>query len=391
MASQDRVFKMVKRLAQDHQVDLTTIVKNSNELNLSKKKISKYINNFWPVISLNYNKNRISRKIIGFNWYLNYLLFGISSRHFYWGHKKIINQLNNIIILNNYNIVQVEGWYIGKILNSTASSTYKVIDTIDVLYEKKEREYRDIYGDNLPFFKRREVSKYKNSEIKITKSADIVISISKQDQDTFKGLAPKSEHVLIPCGQDISFHKNFSLKVEDKLPTILFYGSLGSKQNIDAFFRFFYKIFPQIKNIIPEVHLIVLGANPSKGIRRLNNNENIEVTGFVEDVRPFIARSSIKILPMDLAGGFRSRVVEVMAMGVPVLGTHNALDSIGFSNGIEGIIEDDDRLLAESAVELLTDSSLLKSMSKAAQVFAEKKYNIEATYGKLSKYYSALS
>lgn len=391
MASQDRVFKMVKRLAQDHKVDIASIITDLNQLNLSKENLLKQINTFYPVISLNYNKKRFRRKIIGLKWLFNYLFFGTSSRHFYWGHKRIIKQLEHIVTRNRYDIVQLEGWYSGRILSRVSTNTYKVIDTHDVLYEKKEKEYKDIFGDNLPFLKKRELLKYKEAEIAVTKSADMVISLSEYDRNIFRALAPKLEHILIPTGQDIYFYKNYSLGIEDKLPTILFYGFLGSRQNIDAFFRLYNKIFPLVIKLIPEVRLLVLGGNPSKEIIRLNERSNIEVTGFVEDVRPFIARSSIKILPMDLAGGFRSRVVEVMAMGVPVLGTHNALDSIGFSNGIEGIIEDDDRLLAESAVKLLTNSSSLKSMSRATQVFAEKKYNIEATYGKLSKYYSALS
>ena len=53
MASQDRVFKMAKRLAKDHQVDLAAIVTNSNELSLSKKNLGKDINNCFPIISLN--------------------------------------------------------------------------------------------------------------------------------------------------------------------------------------------------------------------------------------------------------------------------------------------------------------------------------------------------
>jgi glycosyltransferase involved in cell wall biosynthesis len=93
---------------------------------------------------------------------------------------------------------------------------------------------------------------------------------------------------------------------------------------------------------------------------------------------------------MEIAAGFRSRVVEVMAMGVPVLGTHNALDSIGFYNGIDGIIEDNNELLADFAVRLLKDCSLLERMSKAAQIFIDKNYDIEATYGKLSGFYGSL-
>jgi glycosyltransferase involved in cell wall biosynthesis len=390
MASQDRSYKLIKRLSQEHQVDLAAIVQDSLKLNLTREKLAKIVNNFYPIISLNYNKSKIIRKIIGLKWLYNYLLFGISSRHYYWGHKKIMQQLEHIIEQNKYDIVQLVGWYSGKIFKNVSTSTYKAIDTHGVLYEKKIKEYQDIYGEKIPFFKQRELEKDKEKEIAITGAANLVISISEYDRGVFRSLIPESEHILIPSGQDISFYKSYSLSEKEKTPTILFYGSLGGKQNYDAFFRLYNKIFPRIIKQIPETRLLVLGGNPPDKIKRLGKKPNIEVTGFVEDVRRSIAQASVMILPMEIAAGFRSRVVEVMAMGVPVLGTHNALDSIGFSNGIDGIIEDNNELLADFAVRLLKDCSLLERMSKAAQIFIDKNYDIEATYGKLSGFYGSL-
>lgn len=391
MASQDRVYKMAKRLAQDHTVDVAAIVTSSNELEMSKKNLNNCTNNFYPIFSLNFNKNKMLRKLIGAYWFLNYLLFGIPLRHFYWGHRKIIKQIKHIVDRNNYDIVQVEYCYSGNIFNIIPKDAYKIIDTHDVLFEKKEKEYNYIYGKKWSHFRKKEFNEYKKIEIDITRSTDIVISLSEHDKDVFESLAPNSKHILIPTGQDIGFYKNYPKKNRNKGPVILFYGGIGSKQNTEAFFRLYENIFPLVKSEIPEVRLLVLGRNPNKKILRLNEQPDIEVTGFVEDVRPFIAKSSIMILPMKLGAGFRSRVVEVMAMGVPVLGTHNALDSINFKNGSEGVIEDKDKSLANNAVRLLKNSSLLKEMSRAAEDFAEKNFNIEATYGKLSEFYSNLS
>lgn len=390
MASQDRVLKMALRLSLDHQVDLATIVTNSDELEYSSEYLERRINRFLPIISLNYNMPGHRRKILGLQWLLRYILFGISSRPFYWGHRKVVRQLENIIKLNKYDIVQVEGWYIGKILCKIPPPTFKAIDTHDVLYEQKLRVYKKTYGDRLPWLKKREVAKDKLMEISTTRFADLVISISEQDSRTFKTLAPQSKHIMIPTGQDIHYYGSYQAGSGSVKPTLLFYGSLGSGQNRDAFFRFYRKVFPLIKNRISDIHLLILGSAPPPEIIRLSKKENIEVTGYVDDVRPFIARASVMILPMSIAAGFRSRVVEVMAMGVPVVGTHNALDSVGLSDGVEGCIEDDDELLAKRAIELLENRQLLKTMGNAAREFVKKKYGIEETYGKLSRYYGDL-
>jgi len=390
MASQDRVFKMVKRLTKDHWVDLATLVTNENELTLSNKIIRKYVNKFYPIFSINYNKNPIGRKIIGAYWYLNYLLFGFSSRYFYWGNNKIIKQLNQIITKNKYDIIQVEGWYSGRAFKNIPSNTYKVIDTHDVLFEKKGQELNYLYRRKWPFFKKKEYLRDRENEIKITQSADIVISLSAHDMKVFKSLAPSSKHILIPTGQDLNFYSNYYYKINHKLPTILFYGAIGSRQNTEAFFRLYEKIFPKIKKAIPEAQLLVLGGSPPRDILSLNVRPDIEITGFVKDVRPYISRSSIMILPMDIGAGFRSRVVEVMAMGVPVIGTHIALDSLGILNGVEGIIEDSDEVIAKKAIELLRNDSIRIRIIQAAKKFVQENLSIEATFGKLSKFYDSI-
>ena len=390
MASQNRVFNMAKRLAKDHSITIATIVTNSSEEKLSRENLNSVSIKFQPIYSLNYNKNKIQKKLLGARWLLSYILFGMSSREYYWNNKKIIKQLENLINSNDFDIVQVEMWYSGSIFQKISQETIKVIDTHDVLYEKKERECEIAHGARMPLFKRKELNNYKKTEIDVTKSADIIISLSQHDYKKFRVIAPNSKNILVPTGQDIDYFKSYSKYSANKDSTILFYGCCGDKQNIDAFFRLYYKILPKIKLDIPEVKLIVLGSNPPKIMESLNSRTNIEITDFVEDVRPYIAKAKIMILPMETAGGFRSRAVEVMAMGVPILGTHNALDSIGFTNWIEGVLEDDNSSLAKSAVELLKNDSKLQRMALAAKKFVERKYNIETTYGQLSKFYSDL-
>jgi glycosyltransferase involved in cell wall biosynthesis len=94
------------------------------------------------------------------------------------------------------------------------------------------------------------------------------------------------------------------------------------------------------------------------------------------------------ILPLSLSGGFRSRIVEVMAMGVPVVGTHNALDSVGMTDGVHGFISDDDTAIAGHAVRVITDARLRRRMSRQCVRFVSEEYTIEKTYGRLARHYS---
>ena len=226
-------------------------------------------------------------------------------------------------------------------------------------------------------------------ELEHTGLNDLIISVSESDREYFKGVFPQKSHIKIPIGQDLSTYLDYNSFPDDG-KNILFYGSMASTQNIKAFYRLFNDIFPEIKLKIPDAKLIVLGANPPDEIKKLHDGKNIRVLGYVEDIREWISKAKIMVLPMDIAGGFRTRVIEVMAMGVPVIGTHNALDSIEMTSGMHGYVTDSDDEMAERAIQLLNDPELRRHISEECRKFVAEKYTIEETYGKLSKYYMDL-
>ncbi len=388
MASQDRVWNMVKRFSVDHSVDIATICNNQDEINESKIMFAKYVNNFFPIVPPNFrNKKRILIRIIvrlGF-WVKHYLL-GYSERYYYWGNKLVIKQLLKIIRDNNYDIVQVHYWYMCEIFKYLPLLTLKVIDTNDVLYKKKELSFKFKYKSQLPYLKLREMKKYKRDEIRFTALADVIVSITEKDWTHFSSCFPNKQHIIIPTGQDIESFLSNNSKTQKSNKVILFYGSLSGEQNIIGVFRLYEKIFPLIKQKFTTAVLLVLGANPPEKVQSLAG-EDVIVTGFVDDVKEYLAKSDICILPLETAGGFRGRVVEVMAMNVPVIGTANALESVGLRNGEEGFILESDTEIAEKAIELLSDSNLYKRITNNALDFVRNNYSIENTFGLLSKYY----
>ena len=110
------------------------------------------------------------------------------------------------------------------------------------------------------------------------------------------------------------------------------------------------------------------------------------MTGFVEDVRPWLSKAWLSIIPLELGSGFRGRVIELMAMGIPVVGTHNALDSIGLKCGIDGFISDDNQELINISSNMLKSEHLRNFVSLSANDYVQFNYSLEATFGKLRNY-----
>ena len=389
MANQDRVFNMIKRLAQDHIVDVVAPYRNDHELAESRKQLEPICNKYFPLQAINPTDDHLKRKFHRLSSYFGYYIRGNPHLYYYSTRREYTSAIAGIMRATRYDIVQAEYWFMAKCLDSAERSVLKVIDTHDVLFDKLTQTLGQKYGETLPFLASRELARYKELETRYLKYADLLLSISPADRELFARLGIINQTLLIPSGQNVGHFNAF--KEQPKDGVILFYGSMGGQENIDAFFRLWHKIFPLIKEKLPNAKILVVGANPPESIWRLVDNKNLSVTGFVDDVRPYLATANVMLLPLDVAAGFRSRVVDVMAMGIPVVGTHKALDCLDMQSSTHGYIADSDEAMASHAITLLANPELRARISDNCVRLATDKYSIDATFGALSDYYSRLN
>ena len=126
-------------------------------------------------------------------------------------------------------------------------------------------------------------------------------------------------------------------------------------------------------------------------IKLMHNGHDFIVEGFVSDVRIPLSKCTVMILPLEIGAGFRSRIVEVMALGIPVVGTHNALDNVGLVNGKHCYVSDDDGDMADHLFDVLNDDEKRRLMSINCKEFVSKNFSLDSTFGKLAEYYFSLN
>lgn len=386
MASQDRVINLVKRLAIDHDIHVITSYRTRTQREETKKLLEEMGIKYFPIKAINPQNDIIRRAFLRAIFTLMHYISKIPGDYFYAGNPFFINKIRNIIKKTDYDIIQLEYWYNWKVFNSAGKKTIKVIDTHDVLYEKRRQQ---LLGSSRKSLSSNEIAvkKYKQLETDAYKTADILLSISENDQKALREINGNCKHILVSSGQEIEYFSEYKVKPEKDI--ILFYGSMGGRENIEAFFRVYRDIYPLILEKIPTCKLLVVGANPPKDILKLQDT-SIIITGFVEDVREYLARANVMLLPLNVAAGFRSRSVEVMAMGIPIIGTHKALDNLCIENGVQGFISDNDKELADRSIELYFNVEKRNAMSTECRKYAKEKYSIDNTFGKLSDYYMSL-
>ena len=145
--------------------------------------------------------------------------------------------------------------------------------------------------------------------------------------------------------------------------------------------RILNKIYPGILKLHPKVKLIIAGSYPPLDLLNKYNYPDVVITGFIEDIKPIIGKWTM--LPLETGAGFRGRLVEVMALGVPVIGTHNGIQSIGIQDGVQGYFAESDEEIIQKAIMVINNPELRQKLSEQCRKLVQERYTLEATFGKM--------
>jgi glycosyltransferase involved in cell wall biosynthesis len=155
--------------------------------------------------------------------------------------------------------------------------------------------------------------------------------------------------------------------------------------NIEGMKWFIESVFPRVRASFPAVRLRIVGGRPGRDVRRWGEDPNIEVTGFVPDVREYVARADVCIAPLRVARGIQNKVLEAMAMGKSVVCTSGAYEGISADPRSDLCVADTEQAFAEAIISLLKDPDRASELGRSARQFAEQTYSWEANLRRLDE------
>jgi len=139
---------------------------------------------------------------------------------------------------------------------------------------------------------------------------------------------------------------------------------------------------------MPDVHLYIVGQSPHRRVLRLADDPAVTVTGYVDDVRPYIAGACVYVVPLRIGGGTRLKVLEAMSMGKPIVSTSLGCEGFeGLVPGRELSLADTPEEFAQRVIELLSDVSRRERLGRAARRFVEEQYDWRLIVPKLEQIY----
>ncbi len=163
---------------------------------------------------------------------------------------------------------------------------------------------------------------------------------------------------------------------------LVFLGRMDYAPNVDAASYFAKNILPLLRKNA-NVKFYIVGTNPTKQVINLQNYENVYVTGFVNDPYEYLEKAKIVVAPLRFSSGTQYKVLEAMALGKTVVMTSKAARGIEGKNGIHFIVADDDREMALSILDLLTNERKRREIGDNARQLVEKKYRWDSIGEKL--------
>jgi len=191
--------------------------------------------------------------------------------------------------------------------------------------------------------------------------------VSEEEGAVLSRACPDLTVRVVPNGVDTEY---FTPRADPGTRTILFCGSMDMHPNQEAMEYFLRRIWPRVVAQAPDVNLQVVGRKPPEWLKEVANTDcRIQVTGFVDDVRPYFQKAAVCICPILSGGGTRLKILDSLAMGVPVVATSFAVSGLSLEHDKHLLLADTEEQFAKYTLHLLSDLSL---RSRLASVGAER-------------------
>jgi glycosyltransferase involved in cell wall biosynthesis len=232
-----------------------------------------------------------------------------------------------------------------------------------------------------------ECKKLEGIESRQLTQARAVVTVSKPDQQAIKRIAPGALVYVVPICADLDYFRPDDTAEEPA--TLVFTGTMNYWPNVEALPYFCSEILPRVRQLVPEVKLLIVGADPAAEIRALAN-DHVMITGTVPDVRPYMSRASIAVVPLKNGGGARNKIVEAWAMQRGVVSTSVGAEGLDGEDRKHWWIADDATAFANAIIDLIRQPELRRRLGENGRQLVEKQYSFAAAAQKLNDIYHSM-
>ncbi len=368
-----KIFNLAKRLNSAHELHLLTFAQNKQDLQY-KAELEKI---FAKVHFLYLPKWVSAIKCIGGLW---------SRKPFqvlYFGSRKMRKKLDEILANHKFDAIHVQHLRMAQYL-AQRKDIPRILDLPDAFslyWYRRSGIKQNIFRKVFESLEQARLLRYE----KIIKDYDLTLVCSQEDLKYLEEIHRAKNLRLLPNGVDMN---EFYPRAHDYTQnnTILFTGNMDYAPNVDAVTYFVKDILPIVQKDFNNVKFVIAGQRPVSKVATLANDKII-VTGFVKNLADMYNRASVVVAPLRFGAGTQNKVLEAMAMGIPVVSSNIGFNGMGIQNGEGTIMQTDANEFAKAVSELLRSEAKRTEIGQKGINVIKQKFDWDIITKQLEDYF----
>ena len=247
-----------------------------------------------------------------------------------------------------------------------------VLDEHNVEFDLLDRMATREGGAVRRWFNRIEADKFRREELAAAKASALTLVTSERDGEVLSRNISGLRTATITNGVDCDHFRRPS--GPRKPGSAVFVGATHYFPNEDGVLFFLDDVHERIRRQRPDFTFTVVGGKPPPSLTT-RRSDSVVVTGYVDDVRPFMWDSAVFVVPLRMGGGTRFKIVEAFAAGIPVVSTRLGAEGIPVEHGRELLLADDPADFANAVLKVLADPVLAESLARAGLEYVRRHFD----------------
>lgn len=348
-----RPFNMIRHLSQRHSVTVCSIARSEAEAEEGAG-IAPHCER--------YEMGRVSNPVQVLRMVARLPTPVPSSMGFFWS-QALADKINTLLEAERFDLIFVHCSSVAQYV-SHVRGIPKILDFGD-MDSQKWLEYVRYKPFPLKLGYWLEGSKMEREERRLATRFDLCTATTRGEWETLESYRTGVATDWFPNGVDAEFFKPDGEGYDPE--TISFIGRMDYYPNQECMFDFCERTWPLLRARRPGMKLLIVGADPSPAVRKLSELPGVTVTGSVPDVRPYVLRSAAMVAPLNIARGTQNKILEAMAMGVPVASSKVAAAGVDAVAGEHLLVADTPQAYAEAILRIVDDPAERERLARAGR------------------------
>lgn len=236
----------------------------------------------------------------------------------------------------------------------------RIVDLVDVDSDKWA-QFSNYSRAPLSWLWNLEGRRLKNYESTLVSTFSNTLICTEAEAQLLRSVAPQGKITVLQNWLDLSYYRPTAAQAPEEIkclqPYVIFTGTMDYLPNVDAVQFFCREVLPHIRSRVPEVRFVIAGRNPGREVMRLAADTSVVVTGTVSDIRPHLSGAAVAVAPMRIARGVQNKILEALAMNVPVVASSVAAAALPPELAVLLASESSPKRIADRVADLVVSSA----------------------------------